>query len=316
MSGLICECNEPVKNLGTVNCIDKFGRIWRITFVPIYKEDGSENYIDATATLNKAYFDALQYHTDTNSRYYPMPVDLKNVEMAKGEAVYEEFDDGSKEFVRFGQWSFKALLRNIAPAYIGKINSKKCGKIGVLLISDTYNIGGYEKTKGRLYPLQLADSTLNAMLQFKTGNTNEGGMLAFEFINTILDEKFSWIPASALVSFDLNTQWTGKKDSHIEQVGTGTTTAFTVDIYTDFGTATRKIPVEGLVAADLVLYNVTDSASVTISTCTESTTVPGRYTITFTAQTNTDILRLTLGTTDAGKPYDGSDWQDVQITLQ
>lgn len=315
MSGLICECNEPVKNLGTVNCIDKFGRPWRITFVPIYKEDGTENFIDTTSTLNKAFFDALQYHVDTNSRYYPMPVDLKNVEMAKGDSVYEEFDDGSREFVRHGAWSFRALMRGIAPAYIGKINSKRCGKVGVLIISDTYNLGGYEKSKGKLYPLQLADSTLNAMLQFKTGSTNEGGMLEFEFINTILDEKFSWISSSS-IGIDLNTQWTGKKDAHIEQVGTGTTTSFVVDIYTDFGTVDRKIPVEGLVAADLVLYNVTDSGSVTISTCVESTTVPGRYTITFTAQTNTDILRLTLGTTDAGKPYDGADWSDVQITLQ
>ncbi|HEY1044953.1 MAG TPA: hypothetical protein VGF79_00845 [Bacteroidia bacterium] len=317
MSGLICECNENVKNLGLPNCIEKFGRPFRITFVPLYKEDGTENFIDtSTATLNKAFFDALQYNDNRYARYFPVPVDMKNVNMPKGDAVYEEFDDGSKEFVRYGSRTFEAIFKGTGPAYIGKINSHRCGKLGVLITSDTLNLGGYEKSKGKLYPLPLADSTLHAMFAFKSGNTNEGGALAFEFLNTVLDEKFSWISSSD-IGIDLINEWKGMRDTTLEQVAAlRSTTTFTVDITQDFGTIKTKTAVEGLVAADFVLYNVTDAGAVTISTCVESTTVPGRYAFTFTAQTNTDILRLSLGSTDAAKPFDDAGWEDVAIALQ
>ena len=315
MSGLICECNEPVKNLGTVSCIDKFGKPLRLTFVPIYKDDGTENYIDtATAALDQTYFDGLQYNTDTNQRFYPVPVDLKNVEMTKGDPVYEEFDDGTKQFVRFGARTFSAVMPDIAPVYIGKLNSKKCGKIGVYITSDTKNFGGIEKSKGKLYPMQLADSTLNNVWTFATGSTNEKGAIAFEFHSAILDEQFSWINKSD-IGIDMLTQWKGKLDTNIVQVGSGSATGFTVDVYSDFGTVNSKLPVEGLVTADFSLYNDTGSASITITSATESTTVPGRYVLVVPTQTTTDDATLSLSSSTAAKPFADGTWSDVVISF-
>lgn len=319
MSGLICECNEPVKNLGIVNCIDKFGRFARITFVPIYKTDGTENYIDAeTDALDAAFFNALQYHADTNSRYYPLPLNLKNVENSKGDPVYKTYDDDTKEFLRFGARSLKAILSgDVAPVLVGKINSKRCGKMGIFITSDTKNFGGIEKTKGKLYPIQLADHTMNALFSFATNASNEEIMISMDWDPSVLDEKFSWITSSD-IGLDLFTAWKGKVDTNITQVAANrSTTTFKVDIYSDYGTAKKKLPVKGLVTADFALYNDTDAASASLTSATEDALVPGRYAFVIaSAQTNTDLLTLSLTTTDNAKPFEDTTWDDVSIALQ
>ena len=70
------------------------------------------------------------------------------------------------------------------------------------------------------------------------------------------------------------------------------TTGFTINLYNYYGTLKDKQEVQGLVAADFDLYNVTDSAAVTISTATETSS--GTYAFTFTAQTSADVLRLSV----------------------
>jgi hypothetical protein len=166
-----------------------------------------------------------------------------------------------------------------------------------------------------LYPMRLSDNTLNAMWMYATGSTLGQSMLNLEFHHSDLDEKINWISDSD-IAIDLTSQWKGKLDTNISQVAAlrGATT-FTVDIYSDYGSAKTKDPIENLVAADLTLYNITDSASVTIDTLVESTTVPGRYVVTFTSQTTTDTFRLGLGTTTAAKALDATSWLDVVIDL-
>jgi hypothetical protein len=316
MSGIICDCNEQIKNLGVPNCITQIGRPSRLTFVPLYTEAGVENYIDTTtATLDSTYFNGKQYATDPYSRFYPLPIDLKNVEMPKGDAVYQEFDDGTKKFVRFGARSLTAILPDSAPVLIGKLHSMKCGKWGVYITTDTGNLVGIERTKGMLYPMRLSDNTLNAMWQFATGSTLGQSMLSLEFHPSDLDEQINFI-SNADISIDLVSQWKGKLDTKISQVTSARgATTFSVDIYSDFGSAKTKDPIENLVAADLVLYNITTSSAVTISTLVESTTIAGRYVVTFTSQTTTNDLRLSLGTTDAAKALDDSSWSSVIIGL-
>ena len=69
------------------------------------------------------------------------------------------------------------------------------------------------------------------------------------------------------------------------------TTSFKTTMTFDYGTWKNKDVATGFDAADFALYNVTDAASVSISTCVESP--DGTYTFTYTAQTSADVLRLT-----------------------
>lgn len=315
MSGIICTCDTPVKNLGLPNCTDLIGIPKRLIFVPTYKNDGTLNFIETVGTtFNAAFWDALQYNTDTTARYYPLPKDFEAVEMAKADSVYEEFPSGNMEFVRDGVRSFMGTLPKTAIPLIGKLKSKGCSKHSVFIVDNLGNLIGVEKTIGKLYPMQLNDNTLNSIFQFATDTTVPKIMVKFQFAQNIADEEISFINASDL-GIDLFTDFSGKVDTNIVQVGTGTTTEIVVDVYTDYGSAKSKIPVEGLVLADFYLYNATDSAEITPSSVVESTTVPGRYTFTFTAQTGTDLCRLSLNTTDAAKPYDDGTWADVVLNL-
>jgi len=316
MSGIICTCDVAVKHLGLPGCTDQIGIPKRLIFVPTFQEDGTLNYIDTTTFgFTQSDWDGLQYNTDTSARYYPLPLDIESVEMKREESVYNTYPSGLKKFVRDGVRSFMGIYPSIAAPIIGKLKSKGCSKHSVFIIDNNGALVGVEKSKGKLYPMQLSDNSLSAIFDFATDTKNNEVIVKFEFAQNVADEQLSMIPAET-VGIDLFTTFNGKIDTNIVQVGTGTTTVIVVDIYTDYGTAKNKIPVEGLVAADLALYNVTDSASTTISSLAESTTVPGRYTITVTAQTSTDIERLSLASTTAAKPYADGTWADVQLKHQ
>lgn len=316
MSGTICTCDSQVKHLGLPNCDKNIAIPRRLIFVPTYKNDGTLNYIDAEtdAIGTSAYWDNLQYNTDETARYFPLSKDFESVEMAKADSVYEEFPSGRREFVRDGVRSFTGVLPNTAIPIIGKLKSKGCAKLSVFIIDNEGKLIGYEKTKGKLYPLQLADNTMNSIYQFATDTTVPKVMVSFEFDRAIADENISYILAED-IGIDLFTQFKGKMDINVVQVGTGTTTGFTVDVYQDYGNAKKKIAVEGLVTADFSLYNDTDAASITITSATESTTVPGRYVFVVPSQTATDNATLSLAATTATKPYDDGTWEDVVISF-
>jgi hypothetical protein len=309
----ICTCSSAIGNLGLPGCEPEIGIIKRMILVSLYKEDGSLNFVDTTATLNAAYFNALQYNTDTYQRWYPFAKDLKNVETPKADPVYREFNDGSKEYVRDGVRQFMALVPNGFPKIVGKIKASGCRKLGVYFVDDRGNLVGYEKSTGKLYPLELSMNTLNAFWSYATDSQNQQVNIAFEFDSKLEDEKISYIESTD-IGIDLLREFNGKMDANLSQVGTGTTTGFSAKLTLDYGNTKNKLAVSGLVAGDFVLHNVTDSAAVTISTVTESP--DGTYAFTFTGQTNTDILRLSLGTTTPAKPFDDATWSSVSITLQ
>jgi len=85
------------------------------------------------------------------------------------------------------------------------------------------------------------------------------------------------------------------------------TTGFKAKLFTKegYGDISKKYPMTGLLLADFVLYNVTDSAAVTITSVTEDP--EGTYTFAFTAQTSADVLRLTPS-------LDGYDFTSVVAT--
>lgn len=316
MSGIICNCNTPVKNLGLPGCKDIVKIPKRLIFVPTYKDNGTLNYITASDAIDTAaYWNALQYATDPQARFYPLAADIEDVEMAKSDTVYQEFKSGRKEFVRDGVRSFMGLYPSMAAPMIGKLKSKGCGSMSVFIVDNEGNLAGIEKTAGLLYPFKLSQNTLNAIFNFATDSTVPHVVVKFEFAQDNKDELISIIPADE-IGIDLFTQFSGKQDTTIAQVGTGTATGFVIDVKTDFGPATGKIPVENLVLADFGVYNVTDSLAVTPTTVTEDTVVPGRYTFVVPTQGVADLEKISLAATDAAKPFSDEAWVDVRIKHQ
>jgi hypothetical protein len=87
------------------------------------------------------------------------------------------------------------------------------------------------------------------------------------------------------------------------------TTGFTITLETFFGSMKDKVEVVGLLLADFILYNVTDSLPVTILTTTENP--DGTYAFTFAAQTSGDVLKLSVDKNG----FDSTPLETVVITI-
>ena len=106
----ICSCGAVVGNLALPNCSLVFGKPQRIIFAPIFKSDGTKFSIEASASLDATFFNALQFNADSNARIYPLPVDLKNVKFERTDPDYQEFEDKSKYKLNEGTKSFEAIV--------------------------------------------------------------------------------------------------------------------------------------------------------------------------------------------------------------
>jgi len=312
-----CLCGQLIGNLRSPNCPPQIGKIKRVNFQSLYQDDGTANYIDTTATLNAAFWNALQYNTDTSIRIYPLPEDMEEVDTPKEESVFKVYASGRKVKIRQGARNFTSTLPVVAAALVDKINSRGCSKQGVYFHT-TKGILGWRKEAGALYPIPLSQDSLDAVLGLENETDPQRIMLVMQWANNVVDGQLAIIPYSEIDGIDMQTEFLGKMDTNIEQVAAArSATTFSVDISTDYGDAISRQPVTGLVTADFTLYNDTDSTSETLTSATESTTVPGRYAFVIsTSETVTDLLTLGLSSTDAAKPFAYDSWDDVSIALQ
>ena len=297
----ICSCTSQYKNSGQPSCVGALIQAARkIILVPRYANDGTANKISLPATLNQAFFNALINNADRSLRWYPLPK-FVNVEMAKGESVYEEFSDKTKKLVAEGVRTFKGLLPAIQPQYLSVLKSGNCTEMAAYIVDKAGKLVGYtDGEENVLYPFPLNANTMNAVYMWATDTTGSNIELSFEFDVDMKDEYIGQISKDDLVSVNL-LNLEGLYDAKKSQTSTGQT-SMVFKLYTEYGTVATPIKIEGLVAADFALYNVTDSAAVTVSTCTESPA--GTYTLTYASQTVADVIRITPSTT-------GIDFTDV-----
>jgi len=290
----LCSCTSQYKNSGQPSCAGALIQAARkIILVPRYKNDGTANKITVPATLNQAYFDALINNADRSARWYPLP-NFVNVEMAKAESTYEPFNDGTKKLIHEGVRTFKGLLPAIQPQYLSVLKSGNCTDMAAYIVDKSGKLVGYSNGEENvLYPFPLNANTMNAVYMWATDSTGSNIDFSFEFDVDMKDEYIAQISANDLTSVNL-LDLDGLYNAVKSQTSTGQT-SMVFKLYTEYGTVATPIAIEGLVAGDFALYNVTDSAAVTVLTCTESPA--GTYTLTYASQTVADVIRITPSTT-------------------
>lgn len=284
----ICNCEAKVGNLGIPNCSPLFGKPNRLIFAPLYKDDGTKFGIDPTSALDKTYFDSLQFAANQNERIYPVAVDLKNVEFARGDADFQEYEDGTKIKINEGTKMFKAIMPQISNTYLKELNTIECSRIGFYFVDVNGSLIGIEGAT-LLEPIPIALGTADNKFVHATDTTVQEVMIQFDVASSTCDEDMSAILASEL-NYDLNNL-TGILTGVVKEVSnTLGSVLFTAKLI--YGSMANKSPIKGLVAGDVALYNVTDSAAVSVSALTE--TSAGNYTVTFADQTASDVLRVTI----------------------
>jgi hypothetical protein len=294
----LCSCGVSLLNTGRPNCIPIFGVTKQLVLVPMIADDGTENSIDPTTTLNSAYFTALINQADDSKRWYPTGA-MKNVSGERADPITESFEDGSKIFIRQGVRNFSGLLLKGGPVLLNQLNSNRCSTFGVYMIdSDGSIYGKVKNSDGLLFPIEVQAASFNGKLVFTTDTTVEKIMLGFEWGVDERDEDLRMIQATSITGINLSTA-SGLIDAYCEVVSCSQT-SMELRVFNQYGNMVTGSPIEGLLVADFVssvtataskIRNTTDSADVTITSVTESTTTPGTYTLAYASQTVADVLQ-------------------------
>lgn len=276
-----CLCGSGMNNTGLASCLPAFKKTTGIILVPMFANDGTRNYIDMSTTIDLT---AKVQDTDKSKRFYPIQ-DLKDVELPVADTKFKTYKDGSKRKLADGVRSFKATMPETSSVLIGKLQGVSCQKFGVFLVDIDGQLRGL-KDGTKLYPIEIGG--FNAIFKDATDDEVNEGMIEFDFDILLKISKF-WILSTTDLNVNPN-ELSGLIDATLTEVSSGSTSTV-VDIRSDFGSGidTNPAPIVGLVSADFSGYNDTDASSVSV-TVAESTTVDGRYTITYTSQTTSDLV--------------------------
>ena len=311
----LCRCNVGLSNTGYLNCDPVSDVAKKLILVQYYKSDGTINEINVgSTTFNAAFFSGKINNTDTYQRWYPLPL-MKNVEDVRSESRFQDFTDGSRLKVGDGQRTFTAIIPKRSSTYFGQLSSVACVEIGAYVIDKSGNlIGNGGSNAGYLRPIKIDQNTWDAIYQKATDTSISQIQLNFQWDESESDSNLRMVAASDISTDALTLK--GLVDIYGTVVSVSTTVTV-IDLYSIFGTMLDIVPIEGLVTADFgasgntsKIYNETDSAWVTI-TAAESTTVPGRYTLTYTAQSNADTLMCAVYKTG----FDDTEVREVTITI-
>ena len=256
-----------------------------------YTNAGVLNKISLPATLNSAFFSALVNNVDRSVRWYPLPKHV-NAEVAKEASVFETFTDGSKQFIHEGVSNFKCVYAGKQPSFLSILKGGRCTDTAVYIVDKNGALVGLSNGEAVvLYPFALNKNTTDAIYKWATASTGTNIEYMFEFDTNQKDEEIVKIDSADMVTVNL-LNLDGLIDAKVKYTSTGQV-AMVVKLFAVGGSVAKPVAIQGLLAANFALYNVTTSAAVVVATAVESTVTPGTYTLTYASQTVSDVIRLT-----------------------
>ena len=308
-----CKCGSGNGNTGFPSCVPQPGITSTLFLMYQVANDGTRNQIDCDSdTVNSAFVTGKINESDVSKRWVPI-VNFENVTDERADAVLQTLDSGVTRFLRQGPRTFSGFIFDGAsPELARQINKGRCNKNAVYYVDEEGQLVGAKDSTdaNKINPVKI--TTFYAEYVKKTNDSDAAVVINFTVDKREDDGDLRvLIPGEGVANdVDLNDV-DGLLEPCAEVVaGTITTTEVQIDYYLPFGDFCAPQPVEGLVLADIALFNVTDNAAVTPLTVTESATVAGRYTITYTAQDASDVLYSDI--TKSG--YDGDKVKEVTYT--
>ena len=258
---------------------------------PLVADDGADNTIDLTATLDQAYFDALKANSDYSKRYQFTPI-IDNIVPNIQDDTTEETAFGRTIVNREGRIGYEIHWNaDLAdPVFQRALDSLKCDKWGFHFVDKCDSIAGY-KCGDKLELIPISEGTVSVKKMETEPGSSDYIRLIFQIdpsgendYDILLGEDLD--DASIL---GIKPLYSGELNSKVS----ATTTDLVVDLQAVSGSAI-SIPYTG---ADTVgnwkMQNVTASTTVAITTVVEDAVIDGRYTFTFPAQTASDTVKLT-----------------------
>lgn len=287
---LFCSCADYIANTGAPTTQDLIDIAVKYIAVPTFADDGTQNSILSTDTLDAAYITAKLNNSDRSKRWYPLGA-FVNPEETREDPTYEDYSDGSRSAVLKGRRTWSGKLLAHSSRYLAKLEGLFCQRFGLYGIDNCGNLVGRISADGtKLYPVSVNQQSVVATLVKGTFTTSAGINLSFDFAQTMKDKDLRLIKESDIVPDMLDVE--GLRDV-TTVISSESTTGFVATMTVPFDGFLNPPPVaKGWVAADFVLYNDTDAASVTITSVTETGST-GVYTFVIPTQDSADVLTLT-----------------------
>lgn len=286
----ICSCDTGIKNHGQPSCIPSFGRDSRLIFVPQRDDSGNLNRILSTDTLTASDIDGYFYDTDTSQRWQITPT-INNVVGSRAESIKQDID-GIQFNVRQGQRMFDGTFYgNVAnPVYQDAFDSMKCKDMAYYIVDVEGNlIGMYNSTDDALEPIKIQRNTLDAIYSHPTASEVQSLQVMFMVEENERDANLRMIAAGDFGKSLLNVK--SMVTVEFGDASSISTTGFDIPMTYIYGEAFDKIDYEGATKDDFTLLDNGGSA-ITITSVTESTSVPGTYTFVIPTQSGGDALTL------------------------
>jgi hypothetical protein len=231
----------------------------------------------------------------TAKTLFPLPLVEEFSNESEEDTYYTSPITSLRTFVREGKHGFKYMIK-FNPALHARLRAGINGKTMRLIQVDAVNnvIGTKDVLKFKGWS--------SGTLRVEKWKPSDGSNLSFTIITFMSESAFETNENIATFKVDWNIKGlNGVQQAAIEVVGTPTATEIIVDVLNnEDGSA-----IEGLtLPAEFELLKASDSSAQTISSVTESTTIPGRYTLAGTALV-TGTINLADVVTVGSEYYEG-----------
>lgn len=292
-----CNCGTGFGNTGTPNCLVPLKEVVGLLFMQTYDSTGAKNRVPIDTVLDDTYISGKVNQTDISLRWYPL-MSLENIGGERAESTFKTSNSGTKKFIKEGIRSFTTEIWSGGIPLLKSLKAGRCVDISVFQIDADGKLIGMNGYDGNLYPINVQKSTLDIKPIFNNGAETDFLAMTFDWSSKERDENLDYMLADTGVDL---TSYTGLIDIYSTYSNIALT-GFKVALTDGFGAINDRGVLEGLVAGDFALYNISGSSAVTITTVTEAP--GGIYAFVIPSQGATEQLRLTPTKT-------GYDFQNV-----
>ena len=284
-----CTCLGHPGNSGKP-AVKAFGVTAGLYRVPLRAADGTRNGLDLTSpTLGQDLLDRIN-HVDPTKRWYPYQ-EVKSVTFDEGDPIQQTLENGENFNTQVGIKKVTYAAFGVTEQYFNK-TSTMCVEEGLVLLDKCGNI------KGQLEGTDLFPRPVNHLSFFakfmNATDTIKSHILYTVDYSILTNDGDQWMVGFANFNdvVGLNpAKLLGMIDVRFAIVSVDSSTQVTIDSTFDFGDAVTPKPWVGALAADFFLINKTTPAAPVVPSLADPIAgFPGRYQLTFTAQTPADLV--------------------------
>lgn len=279
-----CSCPATFGNTGKPDCEPLQRVAKKLIFVNKFDSSGVRNSIASGQAVDDTFLIGKINETDETKRWF-VSDEINTVTDERADKITQSIDnidfntdEGARVFTAFMNQGYTSL---------SKYKKGECVQNLAVYIVDSANklLGEVSADGLSLYPIAIQNGTYSVKPVPATVSTISQNQIKFTFSQLVNDGNLRSLTAEADI---LNAAGLLDVNASVSSI---TTTGFVAVLTTDYGQFGNNSSVTGWDETFFDLYNVTQAATIVITSVTEQPN--GTYTFVIPAATSADVLTLT-----------------------